>query len=58
METFNMEEAIGWLKDVLDLQMTVFNDKYWTEEIEKAATDFLSDQSLVRLFFWVTEEGM
>jgi len=53
-----MEEAIGWLKDVLDLQMTVFNDKYWTEEIEKAATDFLSDQSLVRLFFWVTEEGM
>ncbi len=58
MHKASVEELLQWMYEVLEKEMTVFEENYWTDEITKVATQFLNDRNIVRLFFWGEEDGM
>ena len=38
--------------------MTIYDEKYWTQDVKEIALKFFQDPKINRLFFWAEEEGL
>ena len=49
----NLDLIINWMCLVLEKEMPIYEEQYWTPTIDEAAKLFITDKSLFKLFLWV-----
>lgn len=42
----------------MEKELPIYEEKYWDSGFDQIANEFITNKDIMKIFFWVTEEGM